>query len=107
MLKLLAAAEIALLVRDHFLRLDARERRRLVELVRKGRGRRRSLSDTEREELAVLIGRMEPRLLVGRAAQNLSPLHLPRRLVYGPGRRAKRERQLIRFAGRGRSPHEP
>jgi hypothetical protein len=83
-LKLLAAAEIALLARDHIMRLNPQERHRLVELARKGHGRRRNLSETEREELAVLIARMQPRLLAGRTLEKLSPLPLPRRLVYGP-----------------------
>jgi len=86
-LKLLAAAEIALLARDHLMRLNPHERHRLVELVRKGRGRRRNLSESERQELVVLIAAMQPRLLAGRAAEKISPLHLPRRLVYGPRRR--------------------
>ncbi len=46
-LKLLAAAEIALLAHDHVMRLDREERRRLFELIRIGRGRRRNLSDAE------------------------------------------------------------
>lgn len=87
MLKLLVAAEIALLARDHIMRLDRQERHRLFELVRIGRGRRRDLSDAERDELVVLIARMEPRLLVGHAVKKLSPLPLPRRLVYGPRKR--------------------
>ena len=37
-LKLFVAAELALLARDHIMRLDRRERRRLVELARIGRG---------------------------------------------------------------------
>jgi hypothetical protein len=86
-LKLFVAAEIALLARDHIMRLDRRERHRLVELVWMGRGRRRDLSDAEREELAVLMARMEPRLLAGHAVDKLSPLPLPRRLVYGPRKR--------------------
>lgn len=86
-LKLLVAAEIALLARDHIMRLDRQERQRLVELVRIGRGRRRNLSDAERDELVVLIARMEPRLLAGHAVKKLSPLPLPRRLVYGPRKR--------------------
>ena len=86
-LKLLVAAEIALLARDHIMRLDRQERHRLFELVRIGRGRRRHLSDAERDELVVLIARMEPRLLVGHAVKKLSPLPLPRRLVYGPRKR--------------------
>ena len=86
-LKPLVAAEIALLARDHIMRLDRQERHRLVELVRIGRGRRRNLSDAERDELVVLMARMEPRLLAGHAVKKLSPLPLPRRLVYGPRKR--------------------
>lgn len=86
-LKVLAAANIALLAKDHLMRLDGPERRRLVELVRIGRGRRRNLSDAEREELTALVAKMEPRVLAGHAVDELSPLPLPRRLVYGPRRR--------------------
>jgi hypothetical protein len=87
-LKLLAAAEIALLAHDHLMRLNPDERRRLVALVRAGHGRRRNLSEAERDELATLIANMEPRLLAGAAADKLSPVPLPRRLVYGPRRRS-------------------
>jgi hypothetical protein len=69
------------------MRLDRDERRRLVELVRIGRGRRHNLSESEREELAQLIALMEPRLLAGQAADMLSPLPLPPRLVKGPRRK--------------------
>jgi hypothetical protein len=85
--RLLAAANIALLARDHLLRLDRDERRRLIELVRIGGTPRRHLSEAEREELAILIARMEPRHLAGYTVEKLSPLPLPRRLVYGPRRR--------------------
>jgi hypothetical protein len=87
-LKLLAAAEVALLARDHVMRLNRQERRRVVELVRIGRGRRRNLSEAEREELATLVAKAEPRLLAGLAVEKLSPLPLPRRLVYGPRNRS-------------------
>lgn len=103
-LKLLSAAEIALLAHDHITRLDRRERHRLVELVRIGRGRRRNLSDAEREELSTLVARIEPRLFVGHTLNMLSPLPLPRRLVYGPRKRASRphRRSLVqRLAGTG------
>lgn len=83
MLRLLAAAEVVLLAREHAMRLNRDERRRLVELIRTGRGRRRNLSEAERDELAALIAKVEPRLLVGQAVEKLSPLPLPRRLVYG------------------------
>jgi hypothetical protein len=83
-LKLLAAAEIAMLARDHVLLLDSGERRRLFELIRIGRGRPRNLSDPERDELTELVAKMEPRLLAGHTVDKLSPVPIPRRLVYGP-----------------------
>lgn len=86
MLKVLAAAEIAMLARDHVLLLDSGERRRLFELVRIGRGRRRNLSEPERDELTELVGKMEPRLLAGHAVDKLSPVPIPRRMIYGPRR---------------------
>jgi hypothetical protein len=85
--KLLAAAEIAVLAREHVMRLSPQERNRLVELVRVGRGRSHNLSGDEREELTELIARLQPRLLAGRAAEKLSPVPLPRRLVHGPRKR--------------------
>ncbi|HEY2260192.1 MAG TPA: hypothetical protein VGH45_10795 [Solirubrobacteraceae bacterium] len=82
-LKLLAVAEVGLLARDHLLRLSPRERRRLLELVRKGRGRASALTPSERDELGGLVAKIEPRLLVGKAADRLSPVPLPRRMVRG------------------------
>jgi hypothetical protein len=86
-MKLLAAAEIAMLARDHVMLLSREDRRRLIELVRIARGRRRNLSDEERQELEDLVARLEPRSLFGDAADRLSPLPLPRRLTHGPRRR--------------------
>jgi hypothetical protein len=83
-LKLIAIGEIALLARTHAAKLDAAERRRLVELVRKGRGRPSKLSPEERDELARLVSKAEPRLFAGEMADKLSPVPLPRRLVRGP-----------------------
>ena len=85
-LKLIAAGEIALLAKTHLERLSPPERRRLVELVRKGRGRPRNLSAGEREELERLVAKLEPRLFAGLAADKLSPVPLPRRVVHGPRR---------------------
>jgi hypothetical protein len=79
-LKLLAVAEVAMLARDHLGRLDQQERRRLVELVRLGRGRKRNLTPREREELADLVAKTELRLFVGNAAGKLSPVPIPPRL---------------------------
>jgi hypothetical protein len=86
--KLLAAAELALLARDHVARLSPSERRRLLVLVRVGRGRRSRLTDAERDELEGLLIKLQPRLLVGEAINRLSPLPLPRRLVFGPKNRS-------------------
>jgi hypothetical protein len=81
--KLLAMAEITLLAHDHLVRLSPAERRRLVALVRIGRGRRRRLTAREREELEGLLVKLGPRELLGDAADRLSPVPLPRRLLYG------------------------
>lgn len=86
-LKLLAVGEIALLARSHIAKLDPTERRRFVALLRKGRGRAGNLSPAEREELSTLVAKAEPRLFAGMAADMLSPVPLPRRVVRGPRKR--------------------
>ena len=85
-IKLIAVGEIALLARSHISRLDATERRRLVELLRIGRGRSRNLSDAEREEFQRLVAKAEPRVFAGMAADKLSPVPLPHRIVHGKRR---------------------
>jgi hypothetical protein len=85
--KLLAIGEVALLARTHIQRLDPPERRRLIELLRKGRGRSTNLSTAERDDLQRLIAKTEPRLFAGTAADLLSPVPLPRRVTHGPRRR--------------------
>jgi hypothetical protein len=87
--KLLAVGEIALLARSHFIRLDRQERHRMIELMRKGHGRTRNLSDAERDELQGLVAKTEPRLFAGLAADRLSPVPLPRRITHGPRRRRR------------------
>jgi hypothetical protein len=85
--KVLAIGEIALLAHSHIRRLEPAERRRFVELLRKGRGRSSRLAPDERDELQRLVAKAEPRLFAGMAADRLSPVPLPRRLVHGPRRR--------------------
>lgn len=85
--RLLAAAEIILIAREHIERLDPYERRRVIQLVRKGHGRPSHLSFGEREELHDLVAKAEPRLFAGLVAQQLSPIGLPQRLVRGRRRR--------------------
>ena len=84
--KLLAAGEVLLLAREHIKGLTPSERGRLIELVRIGRGRPSNLSEPERQELAALIAKLEPRMLAGEAVNKLSPLPLPGRLLYGSSR---------------------
>ncbi len=85
--KLLAAAEIILIAREHVERLDPYERRRVLQLVRKGHGRPSHLDAAEREELHELVAKAEPRLFAGLVAEHLSPVGLPRRLVRGRKKR--------------------
>lgn len=65
-------------------RLDGAQRRRLLALARKSGGRPGSLSEKEREELAALLADLEPRLFLGSTLRRLSPMPLPKRLLYGP-----------------------
>lgn len=81
--RLLAAAQIVMLARRHWLKLDPHERRRLIALVRRGRGIGRGLSVAERAELVRLIAKADPRLFAGLVAQRFSPVPLPRRVVQG------------------------
>src|ERR1700759_916778 len=79
--RLLFLAEVALMAHRHLQRLDGRERRRLAELVRRGRGRSNNLPPDEAEELRELVARLEPRVLAGETVLRVSPVPLPRRLV--------------------------
>ena len=76
-LKVLAIAQMVLLARRHFGRLDRGDRRRLRELAQRGR----SLSPGERDELRRLLSKMEPRAFAMAAADAFSPVRLPRWLA--------------------------
>ncbi len=82
--RLLVAAEIAAMAWAHLAKLDRVQRRRALTLLMKSRGRPSGLSEGERRELATLVAALEPRLLAGSAARRLSPLPVPKRLLYGP-----------------------
>jgi hypothetical protein len=86
-LKVLVIGEIALLAGSHIRKLEPDERRRFVELMRAARGRPRNLSARDRDELTNLIAKAEPRLFAGLAADKLSPVPLPRRVVRGREKR--------------------
>lgn len=75
--KLLLIGELALVARRHMQHLDASERRRLAQLVRRGRG----LSAPEREELRGLVSKLDSRAFAGSALARLSPVPLPKRLT--------------------------
>ena len=83
MLKLLSAAQVAMLAQNHLARLTPAERRRLFALVRTGHGRRTRLNDEERSELEALLVKLNPRLFLGTAVDRLSPMPLPGRMLYG------------------------
>ena len=85
--RLVAIAEIVLVAHDHMARLEPQERRRILQLVRIGRGRPQRLSETQREELRELLAKAEPRLFVGEVAEKLSPVKLPGRIVRGRPKR--------------------
>ena len=85
--RLVAIAEIMLVAHDHMTRLEPQERRRILQLVRIGRGRPQRLSEAEREELRQLLAKAEPRLFVGEVAERFSPVKLPRRIVHGRRKR--------------------
>jgi len=81
--RVVLAAELALLAHRHLTRLDRLQRRRMIVLLLRSRGRARMLSLTERAELALLIARLEPRLFLGTAIRRLSPVPVPKRVLYG------------------------
>jgi hypothetical protein len=85
--KVLVAGELLMLARQHVGRLEPAERRRFLALVRRRRG---NLTQGERAELARLVTKANPRLFVGLAADKLSPVPLPRRVVRGPKKRRTR-----------------
>jgi hypothetical protein len=70
--RLLALAELVVLLREHMNKLEPHERRRLFELVRQGRGRPSSLSARERRELTSLLAKTEPRAFLNRAVQKVT-----------------------------------
>jgi antitoxin (DNA-binding transcriptional repressor) of toxin-antitoxin stability system len=71
--RLIAIAELMMLIREHVMRLEPHERRRVIELVRRGRGRPSRLNPRERRELARLVAKAEPRLFATTAAKKLVP----------------------------------
>jgi hypothetical protein len=69
--RLLIVGELLLLANEHFQRLDAQERRRVIELIRRGRGRPGNLSERDRRELTRLMEKAEPREFAKNAAKRM------------------------------------
>jgi len=88
---LLLSGEVALLAGRHVAKLDGAQRRRLLALIRQARGRPGALGTAERLELLALLATLEPRLFLGSALRSVSPLPLPKRLLYGPRGSAARK----------------
>jgi hypothetical protein len=66
--------QLVLLAWRHLRRLNAADRHRLSELLRRGRG----LDDAEREELRGLLAKLEPRAFAAATADMFSPVPLRR-----------------------------
>jgi hypothetical protein len=81
MARLLAAAQVVMLARRHWHRLDPYERRRVITLVRVAGGRRGRLTPGERLELVRLIAKADPKLFAGLVVQKFSPVPFPKRMV--------------------------
>lgn len=78
MARMLIVAELIILLRDHMNRLEPDERRRLVALVRQGRGMPKRLSTRERRELVDLLAKTEPKAFVNRAARKVAGVGSPK-----------------------------
>jgi hypothetical protein len=88
---IVAAAEVALASRRHWRRLEPAERGRLIELVRKSKGRRGRLSDRERRELGDLLEKLGHAELAGSVVGTLLPFRPLGRIVeFGVGRISRR-----------------
>ncbi|HEY1592112.1 MAG TPA: hypothetical protein VGF81_09995 [Solirubrobacteraceae bacterium] len=72
--RLVIIAEVAILAGQHVGRLTPEERRRVISLVARVRGRTSRLSQRDRAELARLVAKAEPRLFAKSLAKKVSPL---------------------------------
>jgi hypothetical protein len=81
---LLLAGEMTMIATRHIAKLDGSQRRRLVSLLGKARGLPGNLTEEERREVLALLAVLEPRLFLGSAVRTISPLPVPKRILYGP-----------------------
>jgi hypothetical protein len=89
---LVAALEIGWIARRHWHRLEPDERRRLLDLTRKSRGRPSRLSPAERREAAELLEKIDYAELGGNVTATVLPFRPFARLVeLGLGRTGGRD----------------
>jgi len=72
--RILAVAQLAMLAGEHARKLSPDERKRLVDLVRRAKGRPKNLRPKERDELRSLVSQLEPGAFARGAASRLSPI---------------------------------
>jgi hypothetical protein len=72
--RLVIIAEVAILAGQHVGRLTPDERRRVISLLGRVRGRPSRLSQRERAELGRLVAKAEPRLFAKAVARKFSPI---------------------------------
>jgi hypothetical protein len=73
--KLLAVGQTVLLARRHLLQLDGNDRRRLRELMMRGK----AMNAAERDELRRLLSKLEPTSFAFATADAFSPIPIPGR----------------------------
>jgi hypothetical protein len=86
--RVLLAADLGRVLLRHVGLLSPQERRRLARLAGRGIARRGRLGAGERRELRVLIAKLRLRMMLGTAVKRISPVPLPKRLLFGPRKRA-------------------
>lgn len=69
--RLIILGELLMLANEHVHKLEPQERRRVLELVRRGHGRPGNLSDRDRRELGRLLDKAEPREFVKTAGKRM------------------------------------
>jgi hypothetical protein len=72
LVRVVAVAEVVILANEHVHKLEPQERRRLIELVKRGRARPSHLSARERRELTALLAKAEPKQFVSRAMEKIT-----------------------------------
>ena len=90
---LVAGLEIAWIARRHWRRLEPEERRRLLDLARKSRGRPAKLTERERREAAELLEKVDYAEFGGNVAGTLLPFRPFAHLVQYVLGRPTRSRQ--------------